>query len=77
MLFNSVEFITGFLPVALLGFVVLAAARPGWLPISWLVAASLFFYGWWDYHNLFIIVPSIALNYAAGWAIGLAQARGC
>jgi alginate O-acetyltransferase complex protein AlgI len=76
MLFNSIEFIAGFLPVALLGFVCIAHWRPGWPALAWLLAVSLFFYGWWDYHNLFIIVPSIAFNYALGWAIGRALAAG-
>jgi alginate O-acetyltransferase complex protein AlgI len=75
MLFNSIEFIAGFLPIALLGFVALARWRPGWPALAWLLAASLFFYGWWDYRNLFIIVPSIAVNYAIGAAIGEARAN--
>jgi D-alanyl-lipoteichoic acid acyltransferase DltB (MBOAT superfamily) len=76
MLFNSIEFIAGFLPVALLGFIALARWRPGGPALAWLLAASLFFYGWWDYRNLFIIVPSIILNYVFGWLIGAAREAG-
>jgi alginate O-acetyltransferase complex protein AlgI len=76
MLFNSPEFIVGFLPIAVLGFFLLARWRGGALPIAWLVGASLFFYGWWDYRNLFVIVPSIVVNYLIGWASGAARARG-
>jgi len=76
MLFNSLAFIAGFLPVALAGFFVLAASPAKRLAMGWLVAASLVFYGWWDYRNLAIIVPSILGNYAVGWAIGAARASG-
>ncbi len=44
MLFNSPEFILGFLPIALGGFFLLGRlAGPVWA-LRWLVAASLFFY---------------------------------
>ena len=70
VLFNSVPFIVGFLPLALAGFFVMRVLPGRSTPIFWLVAASLFFYGWWDYHNLFILVPSVVLNYLIGRAIG-------
>ena len=70
MLFNSLVFIAGFLPVVLAGFLLLAAGGLRRPAMVWLVLASLFFYGWWDYRNLFIILPSIIGNYAFGWAIG-------
>jgi hypothetical protein len=69
MLFNSIEFITVFLPVAVAGFFLLAARRATSLPMAWLVLASLVFYSWWDYRNLFVIVPSVVGNYLLGWAI--------
>src|SRR5260221_451832 len=53
MLFNSIEFIAVFLPVAVAGFFLLAARRENWLPMAWLVLASLGFYSWWDYPDLF------------------------
>jgi alginate O-acetyltransferase complex protein AlgI len=70
MLFNSLVFIAGFLPIVLAGFFVFAASGARRPAMVWLVVASLFFYGWWDYRNLFIIVPSILGNYVFGWAIG-------
>ena len=70
MLFNSLVFIAGFLPVVLAGFLLLAAGELRRPAMVWLVLASLLFYGWWDYRNLFIILPSIIGNYAFGWAIG-------
>ena len=70
VLFNSTDFVAGFLPVALAGFflVTIWSRRGG--PIFWLVAVSIFFYSWWDYRNLFILVPSIILNYLIGRKIG-------
>ena len=76
MLFNSIAFIAVFLPIAVAGFFLLAATRAAWLPIAWLILASLFFYGWWDYRNLFILVPSIIGNYLLGGLIGTARASG-
>jgi alginate O-acetyltransferase complex protein AlgI len=76
MLFNSLVFIVGFLPVALAGFYLLSATRATRAAMAWLVAASLFFYGWWEYRNLAIIVPSVLGNYAVGWAIGKARGAG-
>ncbi|MES0873935.1 MBOAT family O-acyltransferase [Sinimarinibacterium thermocellulolyticum] len=66
MLFNSYEFIFLFVPVALLGY--WSAAR--WFGASsalwWLVAASLFFYGWWNPVYLPLLLASVGGNYALG-----------
>ena len=65
MLFNSVEFIFGFLPVTALVFFGLArrshAAAAGWLAL-----ASLFFYGWWNWAYVPLLVASAAFNYICG-----------
>ena len=66
MLFNSVEFIFLFLPLTLLVFYLLRYSQPLRVSVGWLVAASLFFYGWWKPAYLLIIIASIAFNYAAG-----------
>jgi D-alanyl-lipoteichoic acid acyltransferase DltB (MBOAT superfamily) len=64
VLFNSYIFVLAFLPVALLGFV--AASRLGRRVAGcWLIAASLFFYGWWDVGFVPLLTGSIAGNYAA------------
>jgi alginate O-acetyltransferase complex protein AlgI len=73
MLFNSVVFIVYFLPLSLLCFFIFARFRARYLPITWIIVASLFFYSWWDYHNLFIIIPSIFGNYFLGGEIGRAR----
>lgn len=67
MLFHSLEFLLGFLPVVLLGFFLLgrsAATRP--LAPLWLAAASLFFYAWWNPPFVLLLLASIAGNYVIG-----------
>ena len=63
MLFNSYPFILGFLPAVLLGYAVLSESR--WRAATpWLlIAASLFFYAWWNWHYLSLFGFSIAFNF--------------
>lgn len=69
MLFNSYEFIFLFLPVAMAGFFLLGAARYYQAAMTWLVLASLFFYGWWNPAYLWLILGSIVFNYLVGIAL--------
>ena len=66
MLFNSYIFIFVFLPITL--FVFFQIGRYGFrsLAISWLISASLFFYGWWNPAYLVLIIGSVLFNYAVG-----------
>ena len=48
MLFNTPQFVLGFLPVALAGFFLAGRVGGTRWALCWLVAASLFFYGWWN-----------------------------
>ena len=75
MLFNSIIFIFGFVPLVLLGF--FALARIGHrLALAWLLLASLLFYGWWNPLWLPLMVASIAFNFCVGSALaGQAGAR--
>lgn len=66
MLFNSYLFIFGFLPLTLVGFFLAGKRGHHRIAISWLVACSLFFYGWWNPAYLSLILASILFNYAAG-----------
>ncbi len=70
MLFNSYPFIIFFLPITL--FVCFRIG--GWghhrIAISWLVAASLFFYGWWNPAYLGLLIGSVLFNHSMG--VGLA-----
>jgi D-alanyl-lipoteichoic acid acyltransferase DltB (MBOAT superfamily) len=70
MLFNSYLFILVFLPVTLA--VYLLIIRQGWRKQSfdWLVAASLFFYGWWKWSNLPLLLGSLLFNYVTGTRLG-------
>lgn len=70
MLFNSYEFILVFLPVTLVVFIWLKRKNAGNLTVPWLVAASLFFYGWWNPAYLTLIGLSVAFNYGAGLLLG-------
>lgn len=62
MLFNSYEFIFGFLPVVVIVFFALGRASRVWA-LRWLIATSLFFYGWWRPLNVLIIAPSVLINF--------------
>jgi alginate O-acetyltransferase complex protein AlgI len=66
VLFNSYTFIFGFLPLAVLGFALCTRFQTRQPAMVFLVAASLFFYAWWDWHYLFLLLFSIFFNYAWG-----------
>jgi D-alanyl-lipoteichoic acid acyltransferase DltB (MBOAT superfamily) len=72
MLFSSNVFIFLFLPAVLIGYQLLA--RFGRVAVfGWLSLTSLFFYGYWNPKYLFLLLGSIALNFAASRAIATAQ----
>jgi alginate O-acetyltransferase complex protein AlgI len=62
MLFNSVTFIFGFLPIVAVGYFVLGR-RSHRLAASWLSLASIIFYGWWSLRAVPLLLGSIAANY--------------
>jgi alginate O-acetyltransferase complex protein AlgI len=74
MLFNTYGFIFGYLPVTLAGFFMLARNSHR-LAALWLAAASLFFYGLWNPVFVVLLLASITVNYAFGYAIGHARQR--
>ena len=69
MLFNSFEFILLFLPLTLFAFFQIGRQGHHQGAIAWLVAASLFFYAWWNVSYLGLLVISIVFNYFVGLAI--------
>jgi alginate O-acetyltransferase complex protein AlgI len=71
MLFNSYEFIFLFLPIALIGFWLLSAAKQYSLVTFWLILLSLFFYFVWSPKFLLLLIASITVN----WSIGELLAR--
>ena len=70
MLFNSYIFILLFLPITLTGFYLIGGKGHHRIALSWLIAASLFFYGWWNPAYLGLLIGSIFANYAIGVALG-------
>ena len=64
MLFNSYAFLFAFLPLTWTGHIVLLR-RSECLATCWLAAASLFFYGWWDYRYLPLLLLSVLANFYA------------
>ena len=62
-------FIYAFLPIALVGYFLLARLQQGTFSRLWLAAASLFFYGYWEPKYLLLIGLSIIVNYVLGTRI--------
>ena len=75
MLFNSLEFILFFLPFTLVVFYGLSRFRLINAAMVFLLAASLFFYGFWNIAYLPLLVLSIVVNYALGKTIDQLPAR--
>ena len=75
MLFQSCSFIFAFLPVCAGGFFLLGRlAGPEWA-LRWLVAASLFFYGWWDARFVPLLVGSVLFNHLIARGIRVLRQR--
>ncbi|WP_338626145.1 MBOAT family protein [Selenomonas sp. TAMA-11512] len=66
MLFNSYEFIFFFLPITLIIYFSLAKTGGNRCSVIWMTAASVFFYGWWDYRYVPLLFASICFNYLIG-----------
>ena len=69
ILFNSYIFILFFLPVTLLGYFGLNRFGKFKMAQVWLVAMSLWFYGYFNWSYLAIICASIVINYYISHAI--------
>src|SRR5580704_6164572 len=74
MLFNSYQFAFGFLPVTLAIFWILSARDKRCACAGFLILASLCFYGWWNWHYLFLLGFSILFNF--GWSLLLVPPEG-
>ena len=66
MLFNSARFVLAFLPVTLVVFFILGKMERRRLAIAWLVAASMFFYGWFSMRYLAMLMVLILVNFWLG-----------
>lgn len=75
MLFNSYGFVFVFLPITF-GIYFLLNHQHRVLPAKiWLIAASLFFYAWWDIAYLPLLVGSIVVNYMLGQKISVLRGQ--
>src|SRR5262245_51574589 len=74
MLFNSYEFILGFLPLVAIGFYLVGMSSQRWA-LRWLILMSLVFYAWWRPFNLLILGPSLLVNFALAHIMMRAHAR--
>ena len=66
MLFNSFEFIFLFLPLTLAGFFFVSRRLGGTAAQLWLIAASIFFYGWWNPLYLPLLGAVMVFTYGVG-----------
>jgi D-alanyl-lipoteichoic acid acyltransferase DltB (MBOAT superfamily) len=64
MLFHTTAFVLGFLPICLIGFLLTGRYGGGVWALRWIVAASLFFYGWWSPAHLPLLIGSVLANHA-------------
>ena len=74
MVFSSYVFILAFLPVVVGGYYLLSKLQNGLVQRLFLIAASLFFYGYYNVRYLALILASIAVNYVL--ASGMQKAAG-
>jgi alginate O-acetyltransferase complex protein AlgI len=65
VLFNAYDFLFGFLPIVLIGHVQ-ALRRGPRAAMTWLAAASLFFYAHWYWPYLILFCGSMAFNFRLG-----------
>jgi D-alanyl-lipoteichoic acid acyltransferase DltB (MBOAT superfamily) len=75
MIFSSSVFIFAFLPLVYLGFLLSHRVQGRVAVLCWLIASSLFFYGWWNPRYLLLIAVLIAANFLAARAIAAASSQ--
>lgn len=73
MLFNTVDFAL-FLPIVFLLYWFVFAQKLQWQNLL-LVAASYFFYGWWDWRFLSLIFFSSIVDYTIGLQLGKSESK--
>ena len=76
MLFNSPEFLLGFLPVSLLVFFCFGVMGFHRAAILWLTSVSLFFYGWWNSSYVPLLFCSVLFNFLIGERLRGGGSRG-
>jgi D-alanyl-lipoteichoic acid acyltransferase DltB (MBOAT superfamily) len=66
MLFNSYIFIFVFLPVTFFVFLLLKKYKSQFVINIWLIAASCFFYAWWNTPYILLLILSVLINFGIG-----------
>ena len=74
MLFNSYEFLFGYLPLVVIVFYGIAVTSHV-AAAAWLAVASLFFYGWWNPGYVALLLGSVLFNFSAGLVINRSAGR--
>jgi len=75
VLFTTATFAFVFLPLVLAGYYLLGRRSPTWAA-AWLLAASVFFYGYWMPVFTLLLLASIAGNFAFGKRIAQTKVGG-
>ena len=76
MLFSSPQFLFAFLPAVIVGAVAAAKLGGKSMAFVWLIAASLFFYAWWNPPYLLLLCTSVVGNYLFGRELTRTPSRG-
>ncbi len=66
MLFSSLEFLFAYLPITLLVYFI----SPVKFRNLWILLVSLFFYGWGEPVNVFLMIFTIIFDYVCGYFVG-------
>ncbi len=66
MLFTAPSFLFGFLPIIVVGSVLIGLFKNEKLSIFYLIIGSLIFYGWWNFKLLPLLLFSVLLNFFIG-----------
>jgi alginate O-acetyltransferase complex protein AlgI len=69
MLFNSYVFMFVFLPLVLLSYFLLSKFKMVSLAKVVMIFASLYFYSYIEFKNIYIIIGSMVFNYIMGYVI--------
>jgi alginate O-acetyltransferase complex protein AlgI len=69
MMFHTVAFILGFLPVCVAGFFVWGRCFGATAALCWLGACNLFFYAWWSPAYVPLLMASVVGNFAIAWKL--------
>ena len=75
MIFSSFPFIFLFLPISLIGYFLIARKSSFENAKLWLVAASIFFYGYWNWTYVPLILLSCLINFRLGLRLMPAPGR--